>query len=514
MSGAIAWLSALRARHPHLLPTLGLAALTLAVTALLLLDPGAAWARVGGGQSYGGHSRSSSSGGGGGGGDGDLIWLLLWLCIEHPALGIPLTVIVIAVVLVKARMNRRWGDGTSFRAQPHPAAHRPRVRAWDLRGLQASDANFSEPAFLDFAQVVYTRCQHERIGGRMERVAAYLSPQARAALAGRMAATSVHDVIIGATRLVRGRVGPQGLEVLVEFEANLTETRGGQDVQLLVTERWTFQKRAGALSPSPDRLVALVCPNCGNPAETRPDGRCAHCDTPIGQGRLLWLVSDCRLLAEEPIKPPPLALFTGEEAGTDLPTIHDPGLAAQVRAFQTRYPDFDLLQFKARVREVFLSLQQAWSEGRWELARPHQTDHVFQQHRYWLERYARYGLRNRLEDVEVLQIDLVRLTADAFYESATLRIKARMRDYTLDGAGAVVGGSRTRLRTFSEYWTFIRSAAKPTTRKGDTHHCPACGAPLDRVSETGVCGYCGAKIASGSHDWVLSAIAQDEAYEG
>src|SRR2546427_9316116 len=57
-----------------------------------------AFARVGGGQSYGGGGGS----GGGGGGGGALIYLivrlLLWLTIEHPVIGIPVDIIVIALL--------------------------------------------------------------------------------------------------------------------------------------------------------------------------------------------------------------------------------------------------------------------------------------------------------------------------------------------------------------------------------------------------------------------------------
>src|SRR5207248_419668 len=55
------------------------------------------YARVGGGQSYGG------GGGHGGGGAGALVYLLirflLWLTIEHPVIGIPVDIIVIAIVI-------------------------------------------------------------------------------------------------------------------------------------------------------------------------------------------------------------------------------------------------------------------------------------------------------------------------------------------------------------------------------------------------------------------------------
>jgi predicted lipid-binding transport protein (Tim44 family) len=516
-----AWLQARLPRQlRRALPWLA-AGLVLVALLVMLLDPAEAWARVGGGQSYGGGGRSSggSFGSSSGGSDGDLFFFLLWLCIEHPALGIPLTIVVVIVLVVKARMNRHGAGDSSYRSVPAHHAQRvpqrPRRPAVDLRGLQRADPNFSVPAFLDFAQVVYSRVHQARAGARFERVAAYLSEPARAVLRQRsQGLEGVHDVIFGTTRIASA--GPRGQHLVVELhlETNITEQRGGEAQQLLLTERWTFRKRQGGLSPSPAKLVSMACPSCGNPAETRPDGSCVHCDTPIGAGQLLWEVAEVSLVSQEPIKPPPLSLGAGEEAGTRLPTVYDPMLGAQLRAFQTRYPQFQIDAFEAKVRGIFLALQQAWTEGRWERARAYQTDHLYQSHRYWMDRYRRFGMRNLLEQVEVLEVQLVKLTADAFYEAATVRIKARMVDYTVDRDGTVVGGHKTRPRTFTEYWTFIRTAGKTSARQGDLEHCPSCGAPLDKLSQTGVCGYCDAKIASGAHDWVLSSIEQDEAYRG
>jgi hypothetical protein len=64
------------------------------------------------------------------------------------------------------------------------------------------------------------------------------------------------------------------------------------------------------------------------------------------------------------------------------------------------------------------------------------------------------------------------------------------------------------------YWTFTRTRGTTGAPAGDAEHCPSCGAPLDKVSMAGVCGYCDAKIVTGDFDWVLSRIEQDESYEG
>ena len=118
-------------------PWLGVAP-ALAVFALVLASATDAFARPGGGSSYSGGSRSSgssssgSSSGGGGGGDGAgaLIQILVWLCLEHPAVGIPLTLIVVGVFVAKKVFCRQAG-GLSPVGRPPAAGTRPSTpRPW------------------------------------------------------------------------------------------------------------------------------------------------------------------------------------------------------------------------------------------------------------------------------------------------------------------------------------------------------------------------------------------------
>ncbi|MBN1336506.1 MAG: TIM44-like domain-containing protein [Deltaproteobacteria bacterium] len=497
-----------------------------------------ALARVGGGQDWGGGGGGGGGGGsigsfgGGGGGEGDIFFFLIWLILRHPTIGVPVAIVVL-VLLFLSRGRMRVGVGrrgstrrATWQPGPYPPDPVPPFPSIDappsrprppLEEIRLSDPNFSLPAFLDFAQVVYARVQQARPHPDLGAVAAYVSPETRRVLAERSrGVTQVRDVIFGTTRVSSGRRAGTFLVLDVVFEANLTEVRAGspdRTEQVLVSETWTFRKSADALSPAPDRLVALACPSCGNPTETRPDGSCVHCDAPLDRGRALWEVVEMNVLSREPVTPPRLAPG-GIEQGADLPTRTDPAFPALMRAFVGRHPDFDRAVFLKRVSEIFLILQQAWDQDRWEDARPWETDPLFQTHRYWMDRYRRFGLRNRLADIQVLDVVLVKVDSDAFYESLTVRLKARMRDWTEDRSGRVVSGDPERPRTFSEYWTFIRAWGTGAAPRARPDTCPSCGAPLDRVSQTGVCGYCNAKITGGAFDWVLSMIEQDDVYAG
>ena len=135
-------------------------------------------------------------------------------------------------------------------------------------------------------------------------------------------------------------------------------------------------------------------------------------------------------------------------------------------------------------------------------------------HRYWIEAYKRQGLRNVLDNCRITKMQPVKILRDAFYDSITLRIGAEGNDYTVEEAtNKVVTGSRTKLRQWTEYWTFVRFRNAVPSKAGANLNCPNCGAPL-KVSATGICEYCHGKITSGEFDWVLSKIEQDESYQG
>src|SRR6266700_3550962 len=118
--------------------------------ALLLASFPQALARVGGGQSYGG----GGSHGGGGGGAGALVYLLirflLWLTIEHPAIGIPVDIIVIGLVIYwfsrPAKKTVTVASSSSIVSAPDAVATAVQQQGWQraFNQLRRFDPNFSE----------------------------------------------------------------------------------------------------------------------------------------------------------------------------------------------------------------------------------------------------------------------------------------------------------------------------------------------------------------------------------
>lgn len=488
----------------------------------ILLLPGVVLARLGGGQGYGGL---------GDGGEGDsngecagiiieiLIRVLLRLCIEHPAIGIPLTALLIvgAVMYFQAQKcfttRRTMGDG------------RPRVvRMFEavlsyaaLAELRKTDPYFSKPLFLDFVQLLYVRYHVQRGKRDLSALAPYLSEELREQALRVKEIQSVDQVLIASSNIVRVRIGEQ-TQINVRFIANYCETSkpalpavGAQSTQYYTEETWRFVRDKKARSKPPEEMVRLGCPACGSAQEAGAEGKCPHCGQVVRNGRFHWFVQEISVAVKKPavVYQP----SGGEEVGTNLPTVFSPTLAEERRAFMGRHPGFDWNGFIEMTKSHFLKLQEAWSNRTWELARPFETDHLFSTHRYWIEQYKAAGLVNRLESIEFGKVIVTKIETDAYYEAITVRIFASGFDFTTDMNGKVVAGSRTERRAFSEYWTFIRRIGCDKAGAIVAGGCPSCGAEL-RISMAGVCEYCGSKVVTGDFGWVLSSIEQDEEYSG
>jgi hypothetical protein len=501
-----------------------LIASSIIVSAALMA--GEVYARVGGGQGYGG---GGGSGGGDGGGAGALVYLvvrlLIWLTFEHPAIGIPIDIVVIGLVVYWfARPSKK---SISF-ASSNLSAPDPVATAMQQQGFQRAfnqlrrfDPNFSEIIFTDFCYALYGRAHDARGRGpqQLELLSPYLSEQARASLVKLNPPNlkAVEGIIVGAMQVVdvRGLDTPT-VRIRIEFDANYTEftPREGDprgEMSYYVRERWELERKRDVLSPTPEQATALHCPRCGAALQKDTAGACAFCGTKIDSGEFQWYVRSIATLSRE--AKGPLLTSNVPEVGTLNPTVTQPNFPAVRAAFEQNNPSFVWADFQARARLIFNELQAAWSLLNWERARPHETDNIFQMHRYWIDAYQRQGLRNALDQCKINAMQPVKIKMDAFYHAITLRIFAEGYDYTVDKGGRVVAGSQKNLRQWSEYWTFVRySKAKPAAARADLN-CPNCGAPL-KVNATGICEFCGGKITSGEFDWVLSKIEQDESYAG
>lgn len=481
------------------------------VVLLVLVVAVSAFARVGGGDSYSGGGSGGSGGSGGGDGGGELVWLvfrfLIWLTFEHPVIGIPVDICVVFAVIAYKRRNGGKAVRVLSVATDSPSARRvPR-----LDGLRRFDPNFSEITFADFCYSLYARAHHARGINDLGRYTLYLSDAARRSLASvsPRGLREVRGVVIGSFRIlgIHGLESPQ-VTVTVAYESNYTEVSEEGTESWYVREQWQLERKRDILSPPPEKAKADHCPRCGAALQTRTDGSCDYCGVRVDSGAFHWFVRAIPSISRE--SRGPLLTSTVPEQGTERMTVYQPHFATERGAFETAHPEFRWESFIARVREIAVELQEAWTQRDWERVRPLETESLFQMHRYWIDAYRKQNLRNVVDGFEVTRVEPVKIDHDAFYEAVTVRVHAHGRDYTVDERGNIVAGSKTDLRRWTEYWTFIRS--RGGHERGPVK-CPNCGAPVD-AGTSGICPYCAGKVTTGEFNWVLSRIEQDEAYRG
>lgn len=502
--------------------------LTIYLSVGLLLFVLESDARVGGGHSYGGGgSRSSGSrssghsysgGGYSGGGDGgfiaDLIIWIIRICIRYPAFGIPFTLIVLFIIYHYYKKTKEFDGYYSDYEARAPAIPVNRTRDF-VQEIQKYDSNFSYPLFKDFIFSLYSQFQELRGEKKLDLLSQYFSEALINKYNRNEILTNVDGVVMGNCQLQSLKVNTECIELSVFFSANYSETyKDGKIQKFILKETWKLKRSVKALSRPPEEIVVLSCPNCGAANTDTTQGKCFSCGETNKNGKFGWYVFEINTIKDffiESRNTHAILAPSIVEEGTRLPTVRDPMID---QALSLNFKDKTELEYaRKRFVDIFMNLQKAWAQQKWELARPFESDALFQSHRYWIEDYKKKKEINVIDKIEIEKVVPVALFRDEFYQAFTVRIFAKMIDYTQNQSGKVILGSKSKKIEFSEYWTFIKGIGPnhKNAKIKNTANCPSCGAEL-KIAMSGNCEFCGSKITLGQFDWVLSQIEQDEEF--
>lgn len=174
-------------------------------------------------------------------------------------------------------------------------------------------------------------------------------------------------------------------------------------------------------------------------------------------------------------------------------------------------PYFDSAQFKSKVTNMYISLQEAWEQKNWKIARPFESDQLFRVHSNQLMEYIQKEQTNVMDRVCVNAVDL--LSYNEYPSSGTaqirVKIKASQIDYIKDDrTNRILMGNPKFSQSCIYEWVLVRSLnVKSNTSNSGTEAtcCPSCGAPLS-IGMAGTCEYCNANVTTGQYDWVLNEI--------
>ena len=172
-------------------------------------------------------------------------------------------------------------------------------------------------------------------------------------------------------------------------------------------------------------------------------------------------------------------------------------------------PEFSSDNFLAWTREVFLKIQQAWTDRNWKVIRPFESNELFNIHNSQLNEYIKNHKINVVEKINISNATLREFRQDGDKEVLVVELHAVMRDYVIDEKTKKVLESNPNKDWYMKYlMTFNRKKGvltKAGTSNKSTTNCPNCGAPTE-ITSSGQCEYCDSVITTGEHDWVLSDI--------
>jgi len=171
-------------------------------------------------------------------------------------------------------------------------------------------------------------------------------------------------------------------------------------------------------------------------------------------------------------------------------------------------PAFDEDKFRAKLSNLYVQMQNAWTDKKIESVRPYMTDALYAQFDRQLSALKQRHLTNYVDKIAVLDVSLDGWKQSGGEDQIIATIRTRITDYTVqDADGKIVSGSATAEKFMTYEWTLSRTTGEKTAEKSDvtTISCPHCGAPVN-INETAKCPYCGSILTLKEHGFVVSAI--------
>lgn len=171
-------------------------------------------------------------------------------------------------------------------------------------------------------------------------------------------------------------------------------------------------------------------------------------------------------------------------------------------------PSFDANAMQEKISNLYVQMQNCWTDKNIESLRPYFTDAFFTQMERQLNGLKSRGLTNHVDRIAVLGVNLRGFYKQGGDEHLIVELRTRIVDYTVqDSDKKLVSGDRNREKFMTYEWDMCRAGGSVTTREGamQSVSCPGCGAPLS-INTTAKCPYCGRVVTLDEHDWALCAI--------
>ena len=171
-------------------------------------------------------------------------------------------------------------------------------------------------------------------------------------------------------------------------------------------------------------------------------------------------------------------------------------------------PNFDEAQFKEKLANWYVQLQNAWQKRDISSLRPYLTDTFYAQMERQLQSHIDAHRTNIIDRISVLSVQLKGYKQESGEDKIIAYLNTRIIDYTIDdNTGHVLYGNKNVEKFMTYEWLLTRTSGQLTGEQEAMQSvvCPHCGATLN-INKTAKCDYCGSIITVEEHGFVISSI--------
>ena len=179
-----------------------------------------------------------------------------------------------------------------------------------------------------------------------------------------------------------------------------------------------------------------------------------------------------------------------------------------IAEYTTLDASFDEAEFKEKLSNLYVQMQNGWTDRDIDSLRPFFTDALFSQMDRQIDQMKKAGRTNHVERITVLGVTLRGFFQQGGEDHIIAEMQTRIVDYTVnDNDGSIVSGSDTIEKFMTYEWELTRTTGSTTeqTSGTETVTCPNCGAPVD-INASARCEYCDTVLKQENHDWAICSI--------
>jgi len=162
-------------------------------------------------------------------------------------------------------------------------------------------------------------------------------------------------------------------------------------------------------------------------------------------------------------------------------------------------PTFNVETFKAKVKQAFLQIQEAWMLKDMGKVRKYISDGMYQRLNIQFKMMNILDQKNIIENLLVKNIVIDKIENDGHFDIIHVAVRASIVDKFVSGKYPMFnsGGAEE----FVEYWSFIRRKGIAESDLYNTQNCPKCGAELPKnAGDVSQCAYCKTITNLGDYD--------------